>query len=262
MSTPHEFFKYRSLSGDGVSWLERTICHDEIYLGAPDQFNDPFDCSPIFDISYTVSEMEAFAERVISRNRPGIGCDEMRKEIDLFLFGASKLGKKNSEEHMRKMHDTHVKSAIGVYCVADKADNLLMWSHYADSHRGVCIGFDAERFPFDVAQEICYSLNRDPVLPSDDNEAKLRKSILCKSEDWRYEGEWRIVDPFKGIGTIQIHPRAIRTVILGARISDENRKQILSWIRGRTYLPKVFRAEISTTRFAVELRSVELFHDA
>ena len=211
-------------------------------------------CSPIFDMDYTEADLRALASRVISKNRQDIGSTELQKMIDSFVSSASGYDKKEANEYIRLAHQNHVKQVTGVYCIADKSDNQLMWSHYADSHRGVCLGFDPERFPFILAQEVSYSSERERVLPSDDDNTKLQKSIFCKSKDWSYEGEWRIVDPYHPIGTRKIHPRALQSIILGARISDQDRQQIITWSRSRTYQPKIFQAYISTARFAVEIR--------
>lgn len=253
MDVPREFFKYRDLSGAESLWVERTICHHEIYLGSPEQFNDPFDCLPIFDMAYTEAQLRALAQRVITQNRPGICQAELESEIERFLSAASGFDPSAASGHMRQAHIDQVKSVLGVYCVADKSDNLLMWSHYANSHRGICLGFDPERFPFDVAQKVEYKKARERILPSDDNNAKVVKALLSKSSDWGYEGEWRIIDPYNGIGVKNIHPRALISIVFGARISDKDRQTVEAWARTRTYQPRLLQAHISTENFEVEV---------
>ena len=34
---------------------------------------------------------------------------------------------------------------VGVFCFCTSMTNYLLWSHYADGHKGVCIGFDFDR---------------------------------------------------------------------------------------------------------------------
>jgi hypothetical protein len=34
---------------------------------------------------------------------------------------------------------------IGIYCLSEIVDSTLMWSHYADSHRGICVVLEAEQ---------------------------------------------------------------------------------------------------------------------
>lgn len=33
----------------------------------------------------------------------------------------------------------------GVFCASSDCNNELLWAHYADSHKGICIGFDAKK---------------------------------------------------------------------------------------------------------------------
>lgn len=53
-------------------------------------------------------------------------------------------------KRMRRLHDL-LDEAFGVLCLSERSDDLLLWSHYADGHRGVCIEFDvgahADVFP-------------------------------------------------------------------------------------------------------------------
>ncbi len=35
-----------------------------------------------------------------------------------------------------------VRASLGVICFSERSDSLLMWSHYADNHNGICIEFD------------------------------------------------------------------------------------------------------------------------
>ena len=41
----------------------------------------------------------------------------------------------------------------GVYCLCEKPDNLLMWSHYASAHQGICLQFDIKKFLSEIERE-------------------------------------------------------------------------------------------------------------
>jgi hypothetical protein len=78
----------------------------------------------------------------------------------------------------------------GVLCFSEDQADVLQWAHYADRHKGVCLGFDVsgsegkfgrvdyvnERFPF-------------PKVP---DEAFAWKLLSTKSQAWKYEKEWRV----------------------------------------------------------------------
>lgn len=35
-----------------------------------------------------------------------------------------------------------VRKNTGIYCFTKSEDNILMWSHYANEHKGICLEFD------------------------------------------------------------------------------------------------------------------------
>jgi hypothetical protein len=88
----------------------------------------------------------------------------------------------------------------GVLCFSDSWDNPVMWSHYADRHRGICLGFDV---PDHAVKPIDYSAHRLPFRLDDAERTAvtpdmIEQLIYTKFEDWRYEQEYRIdfaVDP-------------------------------------------------------------------
>lgn len=68
--------------------------------------------------------------------------------------------------------------------------NILMWSHYAQNHKGYIIGFDSEHSFFEYGvTKVQYSDER-PYL--DPTQSKQDASIFyTKSKDWKYEEEYR-----------------------------------------------------------------------
>ncbi|QSX31785.1 DUF2971 domain-containing protein [Shewanella cyperi] len=88
---------------------------------------------------------------------------------------------------------------IGVLSLTEKADNLLMWSHYAESHSGYCIGFKSnhsffnrkrsEKDEFYHLRKVKYLPRRPSKLMVDMNGTDM---FLLKSDIWEYEQEWRM----------------------------------------------------------------------
>lgn len=90
-------------------------------------------------------------------------------------------------------------NSFGVISLASRNDNILMWSHYGDEHRGMVIELDGEnallkqRFGAhsdrDLAQNVIYRRNRI------DNFDKSMKFLpyIEKSLEWAYEEEKRII---------------------------------------------------------------------
>ena len=75
----------------------------------------------------------------------------------------------------------------GLVCFSAAWQNPLLWSHYADRHRGICLGFDV---PDNAATPVKYIDARTPLrLPLTD--AAMRTILFTKFVGWSYEEEWR-----------------------------------------------------------------------
>jgi len=51
----------------------------------------------------------------------------------------------------------------GLICTSATATSIPMWSHYADSHRGLCIGYRTDIRPFQLAMSVIYQNPSGPV---------------------------------------------------------------------------------------------------
>ena len=86
-------------------------------------------------------------------------------------------------------------SNVGLLCFTRDWTKLLLWSHYADKHKGICLGFDLKKGTFEEVEYVDKRLQ--PEL--DDQEQftlpeHLKKRLhLLKASDWRYEEEVRVL---------------------------------------------------------------------
>ncbi len=82
----------------------------------------------------------------------------------------------------------------GLLCFSGHWRNPVQWSHYADGHRGLCLGFDvtAELMP------VTYTAKRlKPDMAAieaggDVAEEQMRQMLTTKFSHWRYENEHRL----------------------------------------------------------------------
>jgi len=85
-------------------------------------------------------------------------------------------------------------ATTGLLCFSGNWTNPVLWSHYADRHRGVCLGFDVKRTE---AQTVEYQDKRlleklDEVSNPSSLPATLQNRLLkTKSRHWRHEEEFR-----------------------------------------------------------------------
>ncbi len=132
----------------------------------------------------------------------------------------------------------HADAELGILCLTESFDNLLMWAHYADSHRGIVLEFSAQHPFFNRRRSLedeFYHLRKVGYLPTrpsvDLYHTDASEYFLTKSKAWDYEIEWRILIPLKncfpfpGIETFQ--PEMLTGVILGANVSPAYRDEVL-----------------------------------
>lgn len=152
---------------------------------------------------------------------------------------------RSASQNLAQISST-VTEQFGVLSMTDKPDNLLMWAHYADSHRGFVIELNSEHsffnFPADptrsALRKIEYVERRNiRTLMSEGSDSY--KAFFLKSNYWSYESEWRLVralqDADKKVGD-NIHlfklPEAIVSgVILGLNMKAKLKEEILNLLK-------------------------------
>jgi len=76
----------------------------------------------------------------------------------------------------------------GILCFSRNWSNPVQWSHYADHHRGICLGFE---IPNHLLAKVKY-LNQRIVFKSDIDEEMMVRILTSKFNHWRYEKEYRL----------------------------------------------------------------------
>jgi hypothetical protein len=111
---------------------------------------------------------------------------------DPFELLALNFHKREVRKLVKSFKDFH-NTRTGLLCFSANWRNPVLWSHYAASHRGICLGFDLKR---NEVQKVVYEENRIRMDLSTASlssiSADLRDQLLrTKSQHWQYEGEYR-----------------------------------------------------------------------
>ena len=131
-------------------------------------------------------------------------------------------------------HIEHFRGNYGLLCFSRNWDNLLMWSHYGDSHTGLCFGFDLPDGPTDL--DVHYQPNLLKIRgPEDVNFDLVNRLLRTKHESWSYEQEVRaFVDikneprDAKGLMWFDFGSALeLKEVIVGAQFHPKNREMLL-----------------------------------
>jgi hypothetical protein len=75
----------------------------------------------------------------------------------------------------------------GIICFCKRGHNPLLRSHYADKHRGICLGFDVDDRGL---RRVNYVADR-PDLQIPSTIESIQELLFTKFKDWEYEQEWR-----------------------------------------------------------------------
>ena len=107
------------------------------------------------------------------------------------------------------------KNNVRICALSETPASMLMWSHYSDSHKGVCIEVEVSLKDYDIRQMHYGSLRMI-------NECNLNngvgKDILsCKLPPWKYEKEWRVFVENENY----VHVK-VKSVLIGEKMSNQD----------------------------------------
>lgn len=252
---PKKFYKYRSLNGDSAQWAERTILHNEIYFPAASSFNDPFDLRPLFSLDATSEKQREDYLRLSKKFEPHLTEEQRAVEADRVMATSMSVDNVHSTTStIQFVHSQFLTSKVGVLCFSTKPDDVLMWSHYGGSHKGICFEFEGTSAFMAQVQKVQYSPERVPINPYVDSyDAMMSKALLLKSEQWSYEAEWRLCRYNDGPGVVQFEPASLSGIIIGALAPPSTVGMVKRWAGGRAIPIHLYRATISSKKFAVDI---------
>lgn len=136
-------------------------------------------------------------------------------------FDWKSLDKEVKEEFFRTMYNARICSLQGAK-EEDVPSNTLMWSHYANSHKGCCLKVRIDN----VKNWKKCPMNYSEILQKP-NKLNIRESVeeilSHKTKEWSYENEVRFVRFVENRKKVYI-PVRIESVYLGVGMSAEEKK--------------------------------------
>jgi hypothetical protein len=121
-----------------------------------------------------------------------------------------------------------IESAMGSFSIS--RDNVLMFSHYGDNHKGLCVGFNTEKlinslkamnnFTGADVRPVWYF----PKMPELSLDTQPALCATCKHDIWSYEQEYRVFitqGPLVASGVFPFDRAAIAEVICGCKATDD-----------------------------------------
>lgn len=227
---PHKLYKYQPFNQYSLINLIKR----QLYFSKPENFNDPYDCDPPFRIAKT-NRTEKNMNSLFTRIRNSM--------TDTTAFDAKYLTKdKPNKRFEREFVDSpnpireQIRAKTGITCFSEKVNDILLWSHYADMHKGFCLEFDT-RVPIMKGQQntelykVAYSksksyrrLNIRDIL----NTNVLEVLLTTKSYHWNYEKEWRVFSNEGGCKAYPFNSKALTGIYFGYKMTQEYKDVIVS----------------------------------
>jgi hypothetical protein len=285
------FFKYYTPEA-AISTLES----GSRKWSSPLLFNDPFDNQ--FDLDFPDPTEQRAAQLfenlfVILNSPKPIGFDQFGSLTSMAEYirqiRQSDLAHRYTEEDINELKDAalevmkdaktmapeasnelrRIMSDTSIFCVSERNDSILMWSHYAANHAGIVVKFLALAevdSPLLVAEPVRYSkempcLRYDIMLDFHQGKREIVQTlILSKSVDWIYEKEWRVWDTLRDrTATHEIVPYApeeIAEIYLGCKMADSKKAEIIEITRRKYPKAIVFQAEKHKRKYELVFREV------
>lgn len=314
---PAQLFRFRSCSELNIDAFER----DVLYAVTPDKFNDPYDALFRYNKDYIIKEINAgfdieagkqllryiadtdtMPDFFIKLYGPTL-CEKITQQVRKNKTNLDKLAEDlfNNFQPHRDEYISNVESLLAestrvmkqsaaVVCFSESINSVLMWSHYADYHKGLALEYDLRHFEMKCGKcdkrESCKLMtlgNVYPVIYSDERYdatqhaltfaaeiqaqqngghfpqpdiAVFLKAFLHKSTQWEYEKEWRLIfnrlgcDYSKPIDLIQ-PPLAI---YYGSNISASNRKILHSIAKNKGLREYQMHIDESSSNYEMKIR--------
>lgn len=259
---PKKLYKYQSCNEYALNNLRRR----SFWFSKPQNFNDPFDCNinlQLGDLTEENFELLFNWAREVAPDKKDFE-EKYHSEGKVTKSFQNKVfeGSRNATALLLEKRF----SDVGVTCFSEINDDILMWSHYASSHQGICLEFDTTKSPFvrtnnpdkdSAIEKVDYSDSYPIISPKQivsNQLPSLPQYLLTrKSSHWSYEKEWRL---FSTQGNIKLayEKTALTGVYLGCKITAEN-KEIIKSILGDA-IP-IYEMQRSTTEFKVIVREIK-----
>lgn len=264
MSTPKILYKYRAVNSFSLD----ALASGSVWYSKPAALNDPHDVALRWEKNFTAREI--LEEYVMKRESgspitgiasyirglldKGQNPESVLKHVDKLFMPVDKRTQRELLQDVLYYNEA-IFSNLGVLSLSELPDNHLMWAHYADSHKGFCLGF--ENHETNIIGQYGDVVNYEEKMPKpsiasfamDAGSDVVNLIAYTKSKDWEYEKEWRIL---KQEGNeLYPYPGRLVEVIFGLNITPTDEVKVRDAIAQSEYRPTFRRTKRQANEFAL-----------
>lgn len=281
---PNRIYKYRDLSSRTLDM----VVSDHVYFADPSTFNDPLDTRPSLKVDIDDRELERilrhFVEQRVSTEMSAAAKTikyrgpktmdhierQSRRQADRLIeeieYRATEPDD-SSQNHHSVLLGHYIEMELlrqydkGIASFAERAICPLMWSHYGDQHRGICIGYSVpDKAASDLwkvryggsrlveASEVAAMIDGDDIARRKVDEAVLMR----KAASWGYEREWRLI----GRRGTQSSPLELEEIVFGMRCRPSSEYTVAKALESRDRSVKFYEIHEDPGSFKLKKRAL------
>lgn len=259
VTIPKNLYKYMPLNGsyaggtkNSFDVLQDLLINGRIWYSKPEYFNDPFEIEGI-RTRLSKNEVDGVIARVkeVMRSQIPRGMSTSDADVEIERMAAIEVSRVQDKHEQDK--DTLI-HRCGYISLCGSNDNPLMWSHYADHHRGICLRIRGTRDPFfeeNGAGRVIKVTYRDEI---ETHEVELGNAdaffVQCsrKGKCWEYEDEYRVFrlpsahDVDDAQGNHSFNSTLIDAVYFGIRTRNEDVDQVKKIVEQAEHEIELYKA--------------------
>jgi hypothetical protein len=267
----HKLFKYRPINLNTLDSINKHY----LYFSNAFNLNDPFDCRS----SIHISKNRRVIKNWLVQHYEDLTAQELEERIDEIVEDRDEIF---ADETIPTTNQEHAR----IFSLSAVNNNILMWSHYAQSHQGICLEFKPTYFKNKMHFKIepyqtdvwNYYIDVEGLLPvfqvkysknmslaydllnledADGHHKSLFDSMKTKSADWSYEKEFRIImrDNILHAQKIVYEKECLSGIIWGCQTTDANKELVMTIVNN--IYPKnsvqYYDAKIVKGKYALEI---------
>jgi hypothetical protein len=196
----------------------KIIESNSLLFSTPLNFNDPFDLTNgLIDVSFNKEILKKWIYRF----------GHLTRQEKRDLFNKSIQSPSKAYEMFNTKLDEFKRTA-GITCFSKSYMKTLMWSHYADKHSGICLGFNIVPIGMEnfTLLEVNYADNIKPLNFFVNKHNAFWYWVYTKSSVWSYEEEVRAFYSDRN-GFVKFDKTCLKEVHFGLRTTKQQREDFI-----------------------------------
>jgi hypothetical protein len=154
---------------------------------------------------------------------------------------------------------------FGICSLSDAKNLNRVWTYYAASHYGFCIGFNTQKLYDELKSRILLLtgliidllkvdyVDEFPYFDgfAESNDKNLLKVLRTKERQWDFEQEYRLILINGTNKAIKLSDSVIQEVVFGIRMDEKHKEEIAAALKDKHNSIRLYQAQLCETSFEI-----------